>query len=177
MIAILYHNGTIKNAINRVIKNKVSRFAVVGLFNTITDLIILNTLRVLTHTTSNQTARLIILNIISASTVAGISFYLNRKFVFKAYEVKNEMFIPFLLVTLTSIFILQSAVISIALHVFDPLSNALFNLGSSLPIIKNFSFNFYETNLAKICATAASMTWNYVWYNKIIFKTRTNDFS
>ena len=166
---IHYHNGIIKHAIKRVAKHKVSRFAVIGIINTLTDIVLLNILRVATHTESNQPMKLIILNIVSASSVAILSFYLNRKYVFKTSDVRNHMFIPFLAITLASIFILQSLVISFALHSFDPVAEFLMNIGSYLPIVKCFSFNFYETNVAKICATFASMIWNYVLYNRFVF--------
>ena len=129
-------------------------------------------LRVLTDTQTSQAGKLITLNIVSASTVAVLSFYLNRKYVFKNDEVSNHMFIPFLLVTLTGIFILQSLIIGFSLKNLDPLAGLLMEIGSVIPVVKNFSLNFYEANLAKLFATAASMIWNYTLYNKIIFRPK-----
>jgi putative flippase GtrA len=160
--------------IKRVATHRVSKFAVVGVVNTLTDLVLLNILRIVTHTESGQTGKLIVLNIMSASTVAVMSFYLNRKYVFNAHDTKNHMFVPFLLITLSSIFIIQSLVIAFALHFFDPLATVFMNIGAHIPIVKNFSFNFYEANIAKVCATAASMVWNYIWYNKFVFKSGTS---
>lgn len=80
------------------------------------------------------------------------------------------MFIPFLVVTLIGIFILQSIIIGFSLKLFDPLAELLMDIGSVIPIVKNFTFNFYEANLAKAFATVASMIWNYTLYNKLIFK-------
>ena len=82
------------------------------------------------------------------------------------------MFIPFLAITLASIFVIQSLVISFALHYFDPLANLLMNAGANLPVIEKFSFNFYEVNIAKVCATLVSMVWNYSLYNRFIFKNK-----
>lgn len=129
-------------------------------------------LRVLTDTQTSQAGKLIALNIISASTVAVLSFYLNRKYVFKNSDVRNSMFIPFLIVTLTGIFILQSLIIGFSLKTLDPLAELLMEIGSVIPVVKNFTFNFYEANLAKLFATAASMIWNYTLYNKIIFRQK-----
>lgn len=159
-----------KKHIKRVAKHRVSLFAVVGLINTLTDIVLLNLLRVITHTESAQTGKLIILNLFSASTVAILSFYLNRKYVFKAGHVRNHMFLPFLLITLSSIFILQSLVIGFTLHNFDGLARFCMNIGSHLPVVGNFSFNFYEANIAKVFATSASMVWNYICYNRVVFK-------
>lgn len=159
-----------KAHIKRVAKHRVSLFAVVGVINTVTDIVLLNVLRVVTHTESTQTSRLIVLNLISASSVAILSFYLNRKYVFKAHGTRNHMFVPFLLITLSSIFILQSAVIGFALHNFDGLARFCMNIGAHMPVVRHFSFNFYEANIAKVFATAASMVWNYIWYNRVVFK-------
>lgn len=144
----------------------------VGIVNTLTDFIILNLLRVITHTQSSSTSKLVALNIISASSVAVISFFLNRKYVFKSEDTRNHMIIPFLLITLGGIFIVQSTVISLALHNFDPLAKLVMDIFGLVPAFRNISFNFYETNIAKLFATAASMIWNYIWYNKIVFKQR-----
>ena len=73
------------------------------------------------------------------------------------------MIIPFLLITLGGIFIVQSAVISLALHNFDPLANLVMDIFGLVPAFRNISFNFYETNIAKLFATAASMIWNYIY--------------
>lgn len=159
-----------KTALKKVAKHHISLFAVVGVLNTLTDIVLLNILRVITHTTTDQKAKLIVLNICSASTVAVMSFYLNRRYVFKAHDTKNHMFGPFLLITLSSIFILQSAIIGLALHNFDVLATFFMNIGQHIPIVKNFTFNFYEANIAKVCATGASMVWNYFWYKKYVFK-------
>lgn len=173
---IRYHNSNMKSTVKKVAKHRVSLFAVVGVINTLTDIVLLNILRVVTDTTTDQTGRLIILNLISASSVAMLSFYLNRRYVFKSQGTKNHMFVPFLAITLTSIFVLQSLVIAFALGSFDPLAKFVMELVQDLnvPLLQNFTFNFYEANLAKICATAASMVWNYIWYKRVIFKQDTD---
>lgn len=106
-----------------------------------------------------------------------MSFVLNRKYVFRANYVENKMFIPFLIITLVGIYIIQSLVIGLSLKTFDPLANQLMSIGKSLPVVKDFTFNFYEANIAKIFATLASMTWNYLLYNRYVFndKAKTND--
>lgn len=161
-----------KSKVVKIAKDKISLFAFVGVINTVVDIILLNLLRVATDTTTDQKGKLILVNICSASTVALLSFYLNRKYVFKSPETQNHMFLPFLLVTLSSIFILQSIIIAIALHSFDPLAELSMEIAKDLhiPVFQNFSFNFYEANIAKLFATLFSMIWNYVWYNKVIFR-------
>lgn len=164
-----------KKTVKRVAGHRVSLFAYIGVINTIADIVLLNILRVITHTTSDQASQLIVLNLISAGTIAVMSFFLNRRYVFKSKHTKNQMIVPFMLVTLSGIFVLQSIVIAFALRVFDPLANFLMETVQQLglPVFQNFTFNFYEANLAKVCATAASMVWNYSLYKKIVFKPHT----
>jgi putative flippase GtrA len=160
--------------IKRIATHRVSTFAYIGIVNTAADFILFNFLRVATHTTSSKTGSLILLNVISASTIAVFSFFLNRRYVFKSSTTRNHMILPFMLVTLTSVFVLQSLILSVALHSFGPLAQWTMDIVQSLkiPVIRNFSFSFYETNIAKVCATAASMVWNYLWYSKAIFKEK-----
>jgi putative flippase GtrA len=163
-----------KTTIKRAAKHRVSLFAYVGVINTLTDIILLNILRVATDTTTDETGTLIMLNILSASSVALLSFYLNRKYVFKSHDTRNRMFIPFLAITLTSIFFIQSLILGLALTAFDPLARLTMEIVQDLhiPVFQNFTFNFYEANIAKIAATAGSMIWNYIGYNKIIFNRK-----
>ncbi len=164
--------SSMKKTLARTAKHRVSLFAYVGIINTLIDIVLLNILRVITHTQTTQTVRLITLNLISASATALLSFYLNRRYVFKSHDTHNRMFIPFLLITLSSIFILQSAVIALALHYFDSLATVVMDIVQSLniPVIQNFTFNFYEANIAKVVSTLASMVWNYTWYKKFVFR-------
>lgn len=148
----------------------------IGIVNTLTDIVLLNILRVTTNTQTSESKKIVILNVISASSVALLSFYLNRKYVFKSEETRNRMFAPFLLITLASIFILQSAIIGLSLKYLGALAESLQIIGSYLPVVKDFSINFYDANLAKLCATLGSMIWNYYFYNKFVFKnSKTND--
>lgn len=133
---------------------------------------LLNILRVLTDTQTSQPSRLIILNIFSASAIAIMSFYLNRRYVFRAKGVRNRMFIPFLFISLTAIFVIQSIVINFSLTNLDFLSEFSMKLAEDIPIVKNFSYNFYESNIAKVLATLASMVWNYTMYKKFIFSKK-----
>ncbi len=163
-----------KSTAKRVAKHRVSLFAYVGVINTLTDIVLLNILRVATDTTTEETGKLIALNIVSASSVACLSFYLNRRYVFKSKETQNKMFVPFLAITLSSIFIIQSLIIGLALTAFDPLARVSMEIVRDLhiPIFQNFTFNFYEANLAKIAATAGSMIWNYIGYKKFVFQNK-----
>jgi len=142
--------------------------------NTLLDLVLLNILRILTHTTSDQARKLVLLNILSASSVAVFSFFMNKKFVFQKEDTHHTKVWLFILVTLSGIFILQSLVISISLPLVRPLADFIQSVCISLhlPLLSNATSNFYTSNIAKIIATAVTMVWNYTLYKKIIFKAK-----
>lgn len=155
-------------------KKTISRFALLGVFNTILDFFIFNLLRVVTHTPSSETNKVIVINIVSATCVATFSFFISRSYVFKQKDTKTHMIIPFIATNLFGIFILQSLVIKLLLGPLETPAEYIQNLASiwNIPLVSNFSLNFFDTNLAKAFATLVTLVWNYVIYNYVIFKYR-----
>ena len=94
-------------------------------------------------------------NIMSTGLSFVFSFFANKKYTFKTTDtnVAREM-ILFVIVTLTGLWGLQTLIIA-ALH--DPLSNMLNNTDVGLLA-------------AKLVATVASLTWNYLLYSRLVFK-------
>lgn len=164
-----------KQTISKVGKHHLSIFAYIGILNTIIDIVLLNSLRIITNTQTTNEKKIIFLNIISASIVACFSFFMNRRFVFKAKEhTKNSQLIPFLVVTLFSIFVIQTIVIAISLNHLGDMSHFFMSIIRNLqiPVVKDATINFYDTTLSKVIATCASMIWNYLFYSKFIFKKK-----
>jgi len=161
-----------RKVIKTIAKHKINRFGILGVVNTLLDIILLNILRMATHTLSSQTAKLVLLNIISASSVAVFSFFMNRKFVFQKQDTHHTKVWLFVGVTLSSIFILQSLVISVSLPLVKPFAEFLQNtaINLQLPVLANANISFFSSNLAKVIATAVTMVWNYTLYEKLIFK-------
>ena len=164
--------GNSGNSGKRNHKKTISRFALLGIFNTVLDFFIFNMLRVVTHTPSSQINKVILLNILSATTVATLSFFISRSFVFEQKDTKTHMIIPFIATNLFGIFVLQSLVIKLLLGPLESPAEYLQNLASvwNLPLIQNFTINFFDTNLAKAFATIVTLVWNYTIYNFVIFK-------
>jgi putative flippase GtrA len=159
-----------KKTITTLAGHRVSRFAVLGVVNTLLDFVLLNVLRVTTHTQSSQTGRLVVLNIFSASVVALFSFFMNRRYVFRSDDTAHHKAIVFVLVTLFGIFVLQSLVISVGVPLLRPVASWLQGLAAHVGALDTISINFYETNLAKLLATAVTMVWNYTMYKKAVFQ-------
>lgn len=138
----------------RVTVNKqVLRFAVIGGINTALDfgiLIILKTLGL----------PVIPANIISTSVALTFSFFANRKYTFKGHgDNLRYQVISFLVVTLFGLWVIQNLIIIGIDAAVAPLHLQ--------PIIQLVG--------AKLVASVASLTWNYVLYSRIVFKKASSE--
>ena len=127
------------------------RFGLVGAANTALDfglLLVLANFFAVPH---------VIANIISSSIAFVSSFFANKKYTFKTtgQSVVREM-ILFTVVTLFGLWVIQSAIIAL---LTPPIRGIVTNETITLVI-------------AKLVATLASLTWNYILYSKIVFKPK-----
>lgn len=130
--------------------SKLARFIAVGVVNTALDFGLLFVLKALG-------LPVVVANIISTGVAFVFSFFANKKFAFKstATNIKREV-VLFVAVTLFGLWVLQTGVI----HITEPLFTGwLHNKDSGL-----FA--------AKLLATVVSTVWNYVLYNRVVFKTQ-----
>lgn len=129
-------------------KRKPLLFALIGAANTAIDFGILFVLK--------QLGVPVVFATISSTTVAFIfSFIMNRKYTFKTAggNVKRELAL-FIAVTLFGLWVLQNIVIWLV-----------------LPLIKSFGLPDSMALLgAKLAATVVSLVWNYVMYDRVVFK-------
>lgn len=130
---------------------RVARFALVGGINTGVDLVIFLTL---TH----FGLAIFWANVISTSCAFGVSYLLNRGFVFKqntgSGKQQIRQFVVFALITFIGLWALQPLVIAGVSKILEPLQLApTLTLGAG-----------------KILATCVTMVWNYVLYGKFVFK-------
>jgi putative flippase GtrA len=126
------------------------RFGLVGAANTALDfglLLVLANFFAVPH---------VIANIISSSIAFVASFFANKKYTFKTtgQSVVREM-ILFTVITLFGLWVIQSAIITL---LTPPIQAIVTNDTITLVI-------------AKLVATLASLTWNYILYSRIVFKT------
>lgn len=94
-------------------------------------------------------------NFISTSAAFCFSFFANKKFTFKTNDanLKREISL-FIVVTLFGLWGIQTTVIALVSHL-------LVGSGWSSDMI---------LLAAKLCATIASLTWNYLMYSRVVFK-------
>jgi putative flippase GtrA len=131
----------------RLSNSRILRFLIVGGVVTVIDFILINLF-------SYLGLAVVVSNLISTGIAMSVSFMANRKFTFGLEsERKSKEIILFLGFTLFGLWIIQNLVII-----------GLLNL---IPVGWP---EFFRLNLAKIIATIASMTWNYLTYSKYVFK-------
>ncbi len=131
-------------------------FSSIGVFNTLFDIFLYTVLR--SHGQS-----VIVANILSVSAALIGSYFLNARFTFKHTVWTPKRFLSFVAVTLFGLWVLQTAVIYMVQPAFNGLPSSWWNLLGSLQHIGRLT-------APKLAATAVTFVWNYLWYNKVIFK-------
>ncbi len=124
-------------------------FAFIGAFNTALDFGIL---LVLSWLGVNQ----IVANTVSTGVAFVFSFFMNRKYTFasNSKNIVREITL-FIIVTLFGLWVIQNVII----WLLSPLLVSQFGLSGEV-----------ATLAAKLVATGASLVWNYVLYDRVVFK-------
>lgn len=126
------------------------RFTLVSSISTTLDFILLLTI-------TSFGLPLITANFMSTSTSFIFSFFASKKYAFKTpdHHIKHEAF-KFILVTLTGIWVIQPLIIW-------PLE----------PFIRDFGIHgILVVIIAKLIASLATFTWNYLFYTRLVFNKK-----
>ena len=127
------------------------RFITVGAINTLVDFGILLSLILLLN------FPLLIANVLSTSCALAVSYLLNKKAVFDSDEKHTiRQIVLFLVVTLTGLWVLQTLTI---LGVRTLIESYWSGIDAALAVV-----------VGKVVATVVSLTWNYLWYSRVVFK-------
>lgn len=144
---------------SRLLANRLIRFILVGVTNTLVDIILFVLLRFagLPITASN---------IISTSVALGLSLVLNKKYTFSGRALTRWTVVLYIGVTLVGIWILQPIIIA-----------AITNYSGTRHLIISLAQPFDQEKLflillPKLAATGFTLVWNYLWYNKVVFRER-----
>ena len=129
-------------------------FAVIGVFNTVVDF---GLLILLGHAGLNRVAA----NTISTGVAFTISFFFNRKYTFQSNS-KNVVreIILFIAVTLFGLWVIQNVII----WFLAPIIATQFSVSTEISILA-----------AKLFATVASLVWNYLMYDHVVFKNEEEE--
>lgn len=126
------------------------RFGLVGVINTAVDFAVLNVL------VGVFGLPLVPANIASTATAMVVSYSLNKKAVFRGSNGGNaRQLVIFVVVTLVGLWLIQSVVI-VGAHAL-------------LASVTSWS-SVITLNVAKVIGTVASLTWNYLWYSRVVFR-------
>lgn len=124
------------------------RFAIVGGANTALDFLLL-------FLFVNLGVNKIGANYLSTGISLVFSFFANKSFTFKNKSANaKKQFGIFLLVTITGLWVLQPIIIWIITSTLES-------------YVSNESYLLF---IAKLIATVASLTWNYLLYSRLVFK-------
>jgi putative flippase GtrA len=141
-------------------RNTLLLFSLIGLLNTLFDITLYTFLRFIGQS-------VIASNIISVSAALIGSYLLNSQLTFKSRKWTFRSFAGFIIVTLIGLWVIQTGAIYVISAIIKQLPEYYWHIfGKPEPIIKIF--------LPKLLATAVSFVWNYIWYNKVIFRDRAN---
>jgi putative flippase GtrA len=142
-------------------KLKLIIFTVVGLFNTVFDIVIYVVALNLTH-------KIFVANLISTSAALVGSYFLNSKYTFQSRNWTRKTFMSFAIVTIFGLWVLQTSCIY-----------AINHLLTNLPVSFWQLFGAFEKTakqvIPKLLATAVTLVWNYIWYNKVIFRNNSEE--
>ena len=129
------------------------KFGIVGVANTAVDFIILFIL-------VNLGLDKIHANYISTGLAFIFSFFVNKSFTFKSTSGNaKKQFVLFLLVTMTGLWVIQPIIIALVTTGLETLIDS-----SNIVLL-----------VAKLIASIASLTWNYLFYSRLIFKKASEE--
>ena len=132
-------------------------FCLIGGINTLIDLAIYVSLQA-------HGLPIIAANFISTCAALIVSFFLNKKFTFRSSTSVQRAIIPFVLVTVTGLWLLQPVIIYTVIGIF----NTVVVKDVIGPMIAHYGT--VQNIVGKLLATPASLIWNYVLYRKFVFK-------
>jgi putative flippase GtrA len=137
---------------------KVIIFAAIGIFNTVFDMALYVLVQYLTGS-------IIIANIVATSAALIGSYLLNSKLTFKAKKWTAKSFVLFVVVTIFGLWVLQTGVIYLLTPLVGVIPEFLWRLLGPIEGVTKIL-------APKVAATAVTVVWNFLWYNKVIFKDK-----
>ena len=137
---------------------KVIIFGLIGVFNTLFDYVLYAVIQYFTGS-------ILIANVGATSAAMVGSYILNSKLTFKTRKWTVKSFILFIIVTLFGLWVLQTAAIYLITYLTNIIPDFLWQLFGPLEHVAKIL-------APKILATPVTLIWNFVWYNKVIFKDK-----
>ena len=157
------------------LKKQVGKFAIVGVINTLIDVVILNSLVFLGFTVVLMIfgQKFLIANIISVAIAMINSFILNKQWTFKTEggNIYKQVF-QFLAITIIGMFIIHQIIFNALYYKLPQISNLIISIIHFLKLNSIFPDSFVALNFAKVIAIIGSLIWNFIGYKFIVFKNK-----
>jgi putative flippase GtrA len=146
---------------------QLSRFAVVGVVNTLLDMLGFNLLRKFTKLKTVAASYI-------SSTIAMVNSYiLNKYWTFESansgVSAAGEA-AKFFGSTIIGIYVIHNGLVWILSEKFTFFSKLAYSITSRLPILNKLSQKFVYDNVAKVAGIAGSLVWNFLLYKFWVFK-------
>lgn len=146
---------------------RVGKFGAVGLINTAIDLVLYNLL-----SSSAVGLSLIGANLISTTAAMIFSFFANQRFVFKpVHQSLGRQALTFFPITAFGLYVLQTGVIKLLTAYWTSPLHLVIIIVHAIGLSAIFKDDFVVKNGAKAAAILVSLTWNYIMYKKVVFKS------
>lgn len=149
------------------IGSQLSKFGVVGLINTLLDLLIFNLLRKFTKLRPVWSSYI-------SSTVAMINSYLlNKYWTFQSTQAgvsAASEAVKFFGSTIIGVYVIHNGLVWILSEKFTFFSKIAYAITKRLPILNKLSQKFVYDNVAKVMGISGSLVWNFVLYKFWVFK-------
>lgn len=142
-----------------LLNSDTTRFALVGVFNTGLDFVLLNLFVLVFGVPA------LLGNLLSVSICVAISYFLNHHFVFRSDDkISLKKFVIFFVITGFSSVIIQTLII----WTFEWFTDTTF--GRSLVLFSTLHDNAaLQLNIAKATAVGVGMVWNFLLYKYVVF--------
>lgn len=146
---------------------QLSKFAVVGVVNTLIDLFGFNVIRRFTKMKTIWASYI-------SSTIAMLNSYvLNKYWTFQSAQsglsAAGEA-AKFFGSTIIGIYVIHNGLVWILSEKFTLLSKIAYSITNKLPVLNKLSKKFVYDNVAKVAGIAGSLVWNFVLYKFWVFK-------
>jgi putative flippase GtrA len=146
---------------------QISKFAVVGVLNTLIDLLGFNLLRKFTKLKTIGASYI-------SSTIAMLNSYLLNKYwtfqsVNSGLSAAGEA-AKFFGSTIIGIYVIHNGLVWILSEKFTFFSKLAYSITKRLPVLNKLSEKFVYDNVAKVGGIAGSLVWNFVLYKFWVFK-------
>ncbi len=150
-----------RQLIKQKLASQAGKFAIVGVLNTLVDIVTVNIL------TQLFGVQIVIAGLISGTVAMINSFIFNQRFTFKVHHLNKVRILYFFAITMFGLYVIRPLVLQLFTREWLWPGEMVYQITSSLgmPLTKSFDVN----NFALAMAIAAVLVYNFVMYRKFVF--------